>query len=217
MSILLRLKKYLALPERLARFLAAEPDDLGEVADSNQVVRLGEAVVGEAYPRFLIGGTEFIRQGGSDAAGHAAVGHHGYDAGELGTLQPVDSSAYAEHRLASTFRRQVAAGQLQYLGGRRLFAVNQITETRRHRVLVMLLYTLPYVAGHSLAELLIFYGIFEIPVRGVLYPLPHRSHHDLETGSLAGSNQVAVAELVGAEEYLAVYAHQRSFRQVGVN
>ena len=36
-------------------FAAAEPDDLGEVADSDQVVGLGEAVVGEAYPRFLIG------------------------------------------------------------------------------------------------------------------------------------------------------------------
>src|SRR4030042_4772764 len=136
MSILLRLKKYLVLPERLARFLAAEPDDLGEVADSNQVVRLGEAVVGEAYPRFLIGCTEFIRHGSHDAAGHAAMGHNRYDAGKLGALQPVDSSAYAAHRLAATFRRQVAAGQLQYLRGRRLFAVNRITETRPPRRVV---------------------------------------------------------------------------------
>src|SRR4030042_6630081 len=98
MSILLRLKKYLLLPERLARFLAAEPDDLGEVADSNQVVRLGEAVVGEAYPRFLIGCTEFIRHGSHDAAGHAAVGHDGYYAGKLGALQPVASAAYGENR-----------------------------------------------------------------------------------------------------------------------
>ena len=37
-------------------FAAAEPDDLGEVADSDQVVGLGEAVIGEAYPGLLIGG-----------------------------------------------------------------------------------------------------------------------------------------------------------------
>ena len=46
------------LLERLASLLAAEPDDLGEVADSNQIIGLGEAVVGEAYPGFLIGWTD---------------------------------------------------------------------------------------------------------------------------------------------------------------
>ena len=51
-------RKKLLLAERPDGFLAAEPDDLGEVADSDQVVGLGEAVVGEAYPGFLIGWTD---------------------------------------------------------------------------------------------------------------------------------------------------------------
>src|SRR4030065_158653 len=120
MSILLRLKKYLVLPERLASFLAAEPDDLGEVADSDQVIRLGEAVVGEAYPGLLVSCAELFSHGSYDTTGHAAVRHNRDDTGEPGALQPVDSSAYAEHRLAAALGRQIPAGQLQnFRGGRR--------------------------------------------------------------------------------------------------
>ena len=60
MSILLRLKKCLVLPERLASLLGAELDNLGEVADSDQLIGLEEAVVGEAYPGFLLALGELI-------------------------------------------------------------------------------------------------------------------------------------------------------------
>ena len=43
------------LAERLVSFAAAKFDNLGKVADSDQIIGLGEAVIGEAYPWFLIG------------------------------------------------------------------------------------------------------------------------------------------------------------------
>ena len=78
---------------RFTLVLLAEAHQFREFVDARQVVRLGEAVIGQANPRFLILAREFFRHRGDYPARHAPVRHDGNDPGELRVLEPFDAAA----------------------------------------------------------------------------------------------------------------------------
>ena len=83
-------------------FLTAESEQLGEIADSGGIVCLQEAVIGKAYPGFLVDGAELLCHSGHNAAGHAAVGHYRNYPGEYRRFHPFHPAADAEDGLAAT-------------------------------------------------------------------------------------------------------------------
>ena len=86
--------------------LIAETDYLRKVLQPVGVCVLHDAIVRQVNPGLLVHDTELLGHGGDDASGHAAVRHHGNDAGEMRILHPFDAAAYAQDCFAAALGGQ---------------------------------------------------------------------------------------------------------------